>query len=97
MLGSRRGRPNLIGRAAHPDFDVPRTSEELKRLKKAAREKSVEDLEKAFVQETLRRNEHNVTRAAEETGMQRTNFQALMKKYGIRVRDTEFDSGSTDS
>jgi len=88
---------DLIGRAAHPDFDVPRTSDELKRLKKVAREKSVEDLEKAFVQETLRRNEHNVTRAAEATGMQRTNFQALMKKYGIRVRDTEFDAGSTDS
>jgi len=88
---------DLIGRAAHPDIEVPRTSDELKRLKKVAREKSVEDLEKAFVQETLRRNEHNVTRAAEATGMQRTNFQALMKKYGIRVRDTEFDAGSTDS
>jgi hypothetical protein len=23
--------------------------------------------------------------------MQRSNFQALMKKYGIRVRDTEYD------
>ena len=31
----------------------------------------------------------NVTRSAEETGMQRTNFQALMKKYQIRIRGTE--------
>ena len=49
----------------------------------------MEDIEKLFVQETLRRNVWNVTRSAEETGMQRANFQALMKKYNIRVRDTE--------
>jgi hypothetical protein len=30
-----------------------------------------------------------LTRSAEETGMLRPNFQALMKKYNIRVRDTE--------
>ena len=30
--------------------------------------------------------ERNVTRAAEETGMQRSNFQALMAKYDIRIR-----------
>lgn len=36
--------------------------------------------------EALRRNDWNVTRSAEETGMQRANFQALMKKHGIRLR-----------
>jgi DNA-binding NtrC family response regulator len=66
--------------------DVPRTGDELKRTKKAAREKSVEGIEKGFVLEALRRNDWNVTRSAEETGMQRANFQALMKKYGIRLR-----------
>jgi transcriptional regulator with GAF, ATPase, and Fis domain len=90
--------PNLGDANSHrSDFEVPRTSEELKRVKKLAREKSVEDIEKAFVQETLRRNGNNVTRAAEETGMQRTNFQALMKKYGIRVRDTEYDGDEADA
>ena len=74
-----------------PELDVPRTSEELKRVKKIVREKSVEDVEKLFIQETLKRNNNNVTNSAEETGMQRSNFQALMKKYGIRVRDTEYD------
>jgi transcriptional regulator with GAF, ATPase, and Fis domain len=49
----------------------------------------VEDIEKAFIQETLRRNVWNVTKSAQETGMQRANFQAMMKKYDIRVRDTE--------
>jgi transcriptional regulator with GAF, ATPase, and Fis domain len=79
----------LLDGAPRPAADVPRTSEDLKRVKKIAREKSVEDIERAFVQETLRRNVWNVTRSAEETGMQRANFQALMKKHDIRVRDLE--------
>jgi DNA-binding NtrC family response regulator len=79
----------LLDGAPRPAGDVPRTSEDLKRVKKIAREKSVEDIERAFVQETLRRNVWNVTRSAEETGMQRANFQALMKKHDIRVRDLE--------
>jgi DNA-binding NtrC family response regulator len=68
---------------------VPRTGAELKQAKKAAREKSVEGLEKEFVLEALRRNAWNVTRSAEETGMQRANFQALMKKHDIHARDAE--------
>ena len=67
--------------------DVPRTGDELKQAKKAAREKSVEGIEKEFVLEALRRNAWNVTRSAEETGMQRANFQALMKKHDIHIRD----------
>ena len=80
---------NIIDSTAHPELEVPRTSEDLKRIKKIAREKSVEDVEKLFILETLKRNDSNVTKSAEETGMQRSNFQALMKKYNIRVRDTE--------
>jgi DNA-binding NtrC family response regulator len=80
---------NIIDHVPRLDIEVPRTSEELKRIKKAAREKSVEEIEKLFVLEALQRNGWNVTRSAEETGMQRTNFQALMKKYGIRVREPE--------
>jgi DNA-binding NtrC family response regulator len=79
------------------DVDVPRTSEDLKRIKKIAREKSVEEVERLFIQEALRRNDSNVTRSAEETGMQRSNFQALMKKYHIRVRDTEYDPDAPGS
>ena len=88
---------SIIDIAPRLDLEVPRTSEDLKRVKKIAREKSVEDVEKLFIQETLKRNGSNVTRSAEETGMQRANFQALMKKYNIRVRDTEYDSGEAES
>jgi DNA-binding NtrC family response regulator len=79
---------NIIGEVPTLDIEVPRTGDELKRIKKAAREKSVEDIERNFVLEALKRNDWNVTRSAEETGMQRTNFQALMKKHNIRIRDT---------
>ena len=86
---------SIIDLPERPDFEVPRTGEDLKRIKKVAREKSVEEIEKRFVEETLRRNGSNVTRSAAETGMQRANFQALMKKYNIRVRDTEYDPGAS--
>jgi DNA-binding NtrC family response regulator len=79
------------------DIDIPKTSDELKRLKKAARERSVEEIEKLFVLEALKRNAWNVTRSAEETGMQRANFQALMKKYRIRVRDAQKQAGESDA
>jgi DNA-binding NtrC family response regulator len=77
---------DIMGMLPHIDLDVPRTSEELKQLKKTVRQKSVESVEKQFVLGALKRNGWNVTQAAEETGMQRSNFQALMAKYDIRIR-----------
>ena len=77
---------HLAGLGAQPAGAAPKTGEELKKIKKAAREKSVQAIEKAFVLDALKRNDWNVTRSAEETGMQRANFQALMKKHGIRLR-----------
>ncbi len=70
-----------------PEEYVPKTSEELKEIKKQIREKSVEDIEKAFILQALKRNNWNVTRAAEEVGMLRPNFQALMRKYELRARE----------
>ena len=65
---------------------IPLTSEELKEIKKQAREKAVEEIERAFVLNALERHQWNVTRAAEEVGMLRPNFQALMRKYNLRAR-----------
>jgi DNA-binding NtrC family response regulator len=80
---------NILDPSQPPtDLTVPRTGDELKRVKKVMREKSIEGIEKKFVLEALKRNNWNVTKSAEDTGMQRPNFQALMKKYTIRVRDT---------
>ncbi len=66
--------------------DIPANSEELKKTKQLVREKAVEPVEKAFVYAALERNNWNVTKAAEETGMLRPNFQAMLKKYGLSVK-----------
>ena len=69
------------------EIQVPLTSDGLKELKKHLREKAVEDIEKAFVLTALERNNWNVTRASEEVGMLRPNFQALMRKYSLRAKE----------
>jgi len=63
--------------------DVPKTILQLKEKKKNLRLQSVEDIEKIFVMEALKRNMWNISKAASEVGMQRTNFHALLKKYNL--------------
>jgi transcriptional regulator with GAF, ATPase, and Fis domain len=63
---------------------VPKTSEELKAVKKQIRESSVHEVEKMFITDALTRNDWNVSKAARDVHMQRSNLQTLMKKYGIR-------------
>jgi DNA-binding NtrC family response regulator len=70
-----------------PDNRIPMTSEELKEIKKQLRERAVEEIEKAFVVKALERHNWNVTRASEDVGMLRPNFQALMRKYNLRARE----------
>ena len=83
--------PGLQAETAFPraatEIIAPQNSEELKELKRKIREQAVEPIEKAFVYAALKRNDWNITKAAEETGMLRPNFQALLKKLGISVKD----------
>jgi DNA-binding NtrC family response regulator len=65
---------------------LPRTSVELKRVKKELRARTVEKVERDFLIHALQRNDWNVTRAAKDVGMQRTNFQGLMRKHAISVQ-----------
>ena len=65
---------------------VPKSSEELKWMKKKLREDAVKPLEQAFLLAALERNDWNVTKAAEEVGMLRPNFQSLLKKQGISLK-----------
>ncbi|MDD3801135.1 MAG: sigma-54-dependent transcriptional regulator [Desulfuromonas sp.] len=69
---------------------TPKTADELKEIKRRLREEAVIPIEKSFVLEALQRNDWNITRAAEEVGMLRPNFQALMKKLQISARDRKF-------
>ena len=70
---------------------VPQTMDELKERKRLLREQAVETIERAFVLDAMRRNDWNVTRAAEEVGMLRPNFHALLKKQGLSARNRPND------
>jgi DNA-binding NtrC family response regulator len=76
-----------LGEAPIDPSYVPQSLDELKESKRQIRERAVEPIEKAFVINALKRNNWNVTRAAEETGMLRPNFQALLKKLKISIKD----------
>jgi two-component system NtrC family response regulator len=76
-----------FGEPQEVPYFPPRTNEELKSLKKELRAKTVEKVERDFLLHALRRNEGNVTRAAKDVGMQRSNFQGLMRKHGITARE----------
>ncbi len=65
---------------------IPLNAEELKEMKRHIRDHAIESLESVFVRNALERSNWNVTRAAEETGILRPNFQSMMKKLGISVK-----------
>jgi DNA-binding NtrC family response regulator len=89
---------NAIGPAAIPlDVetedghwsDVPNDAQGLIETRKELRSEAVERLERLFVLKALKTAGWSVTRAANAVGMQRPNFHALMRKYGIRGRDSD--------
>ncbi len=87
LLGKKHLRGTMEVSGINIQEDVPRTREELKEAKKRIRQEASEEVEKAFIIQALSRNDWNVTRAAQDTGMQRPNFQALMRKHGIKLKD----------
>lgn len=66
---------------------VPETNAELVQVKKEIRKKAVARVEKNFLLHALANNDGNISRAARQTGLQRPNFQNMMKKYGIKASD----------
>jgi two-component system NtrC family response regulator len=76
------------GDVAELQLPIPRDSEGLKEVKRKAQERVAADIEHRFLLAALERADWNVTQAAKETGLQRTYFQSLMRKRGIkRPRD----------
>ncbi len=65
---------------------IPKTAEELKDMKHHIRGQAIEALERAFLLSALERNSWNATKAAEETGILRPNFQSMLKKHGISIK-----------
>ena len=62
---------------------LPRSWEDFKRLKQQIRDSAVRQLERRFLLEVLERCNGNISRAAEEIGIQRTNLHALLRKHGL--------------
>ena len=73
----------LTGNMENPIEMAPSTNEELKKLKKEVRQRAADRVEKNFLLQALAQSDWNVTRAAKNVGIQRTNFQNLMKKHAV--------------
>lgn len=65
----------------------PQAKEELKILKKDARRKAAAEVERKFVVEMLIKNKGNVSRASREAGMNRRQFQAMLKRNKISPKN----------
>jgi DNA-binding NtrC family response regulator len=52
-----------------------------------AKERAVQGFERDFLLQALRRHGGNITKAAEDVGMYRQNFQQKMRELGISVDD----------
>ena len=71
-----------------PTTEIPSTWEELKRLKRQI----IDNMERQFLLAAMNRSAHNITQAAENVGMQRPNFHALLRSHGLKPEnrpDTE--------
>ncbi len=73
--------PEIIAEA------VPQSVADLKEIKRQVRERAVGPVERAFLIQALERNNWVVTKAARGVGMLRPNFQAMLKKHGISVKN----------
>ena len=81
----------LQTRKSSMQMQVPKTLAELRAFKKHLIQERFGQAEKAFVINALKISGGNITVAAENTGMQRPNFSALMKKHHVQAG--EFKSG----
>lgn len=65
---------------------IPMNVEELKEMKQQIRGQAIDSIERSFLVSALERNNWNATRAAEETGILRPNFQGMLKRHGISIK-----------
>lgn len=79
-------RPEDIVITKTNDVMIPKNLKELKEIKRRLKARSIEGIERSFILDALSRNNWNISKAAEEVGMQRTNFHSLMRKYGIKSK-----------
>ncbi|MGD9309807.1 MAG: sigma-54 dependent transcriptional regulator, partial [Desulfosarcina sp.] len=66
-----------------PQDDIPATLEALKAAKQNLLANQFGEIERAFLKKALSAAAGNITQAARQVGMQRSNFSTLMKKHGL--------------
>ncbi|WDP88001.1 MAG: sigma-54-dependent Fis family transcriptional regulator [Desulfobacter sp.] len=66
------------------DLSTPKNLNELKAAKKSFLENHFGKIEVSFLKQALSNADGNISRAAKNVGMQRSNFSTLMKKYQIK-------------
>ncbi|MBI9038641.1 MAG: sigma-54-dependent Fis family transcriptional regulator [Bacteroidales bacterium] len=66
---------------------LPQKWDEFKELKQQIQENAIVEIEKRFLIEALQRSGGNVSNAAEDVGMQRTNFHQLLKLHKINSKN----------
>src|SRR5881397_3373215 len=71
---------DLFGRPAIPQTPAP---DPLPATFREAKERMVENFEREFLRQALRRHGGNITKAAEEVGMHRQNLQQKMRELGL--------------
>jgi DNA-binding NtrC family response regulator len=80
--------PEELGREEIKEgMKLPFDREGLKQMKKEAQQKAKGEIEKKFIVEALKQGGGNVMRSAELVGMDRRQFQNLLRKYGISRKD----------
>ncbi len=62
---------------------IPKTWAEMDRMRKEEADNASRRVEKVFLENLLRRNNGNITKAAEEIGINRSNLHKMMKKCGM--------------
>jgi DNA-binding NtrC family response regulator len=82
---------DLFGTSSTNSAHVPLT--DLPATFREAKDQVVETFERDFLQQALQRHGGNITKAAEEVGMYRQNFQQKMRELGLNA-DEQKDPGS---
>jgi DNA-binding NtrC family response regulator len=67
--------------------DIPRTWHDFRKLRRQLEKAAVRDLEHRFLKSALERCGGNVTKTADEIGMQRTHLHTLLRKHGLKADD----------
>ena len=81
--------PDEIRKEYHEPLakDIPASWEEFKIYKQRVKNETIMKIEMQFLMNALEEANGNVSLAAKNIGMQRTNFHSLLKKYKINLRN----------